>query len=47
MGHSFFATGVDVAMGDGSVRVVSARVSPQTWNAAMNPADGQVLGNDF
>jgi len=47
MGHSFSASGIDVAMADGSSRMVSARVSAQTWNAAMCPNDGQVFGADW
>jgi hypothetical protein len=47
MAHSFTLPGIDVALADGSVRLVTARVSPQTWNAAMHPSDGQVLGNDW
>jgi hypothetical protein len=47
MAHSFFTFGIDVAMGDGSVHAVTARVSPQTWNAALTPAEGDVLGNDW
>jgi type II secretory pathway pseudopilin PulG len=47
MGHSFSPTGIEVAMADGSVRHVSARISPQTWNYAVQPNDGNALGNDF
>jgi type II secretory pathway pseudopilin PulG len=47
MGHSFFPGGIDVALGDGSVRVVNNGISAATWNAAMNPADNQVLGDDW
>jgi prepilin-type N-terminal cleavage/methylation domain-containing protein len=47
MGHSFSDGGIEVAMADGSARTVTARVSAQTWNAAMCPNDGQVLGNDW
>ena len=36
-----------VAMGDGSVKVVSRGVSPGTWWAAVTPATGEVLGNDW
>jgi prepilin-type N-terminal cleavage/methylation domain-containing protein len=32
-------------LGDGSVRGVSASVSPATWSAAVTPDDGQVLSN--
>jgi prepilin-type N-terminal cleavage/methylation domain-containing protein len=47
MGHAFSGSGMDVALGDGSVRHVSARVSPRTWNLALCPNDGQVLGADW
>jgi prepilin-type N-terminal cleavage/methylation domain-containing protein len=47
MGHSFGVAGIEVAMGDGSVRSVSARISVRTWNAAMQPNDNQDLGPDW
>ena len=39
--------GMVVGMGDGSVRMVSAGVSPATWWAACTPAGGEVLGEDW
>ena len=39
--------GVLVALGDGGVRLVSAAVSMKTWNAALTPAGGEVLGSDW
>lgn len=39
--------GIQVAMGDGSVRLVSERVSSETWYNATDPADGNVLGADW
>ncbi len=39
--------GINVGMGDGSVRTVSAGVSPDTWAAACDPRDGYVLGSDW
>jgi prepilin-type N-terminal cleavage/methylation domain-containing protein len=39
--------GVLVGLGDGSVRSVSAAVSMRTWNAALTPAGGEVLGTDW
>jgi type II secretory pathway pseudopilin PulG len=39
--------GIEVAMCDGSCRYVSANISPQTWWYATDPADGNVLGQDF
>ena len=47
MGHAFSTAGIDVALADGSSRVVNARVSPETWNAAMCPNDNRVLGPDW
>ena len=39
--------GIQVAMGDGSVRNVAAGVSQQTFWAAATPAGGEVLGADW
>ena len=39
--------GVLVAMGDGTVRPVSSSVSMKTWNAALSPTGGEVLGGDW
>ncbi len=39
--------GVQVGMGDGSVRMVSTGVSTATWWYALTPAGGEVLGNDW
>jgi prepilin-type N-terminal cleavage/methylation domain-containing protein len=36
-----------VGMGDGSVRSVAASISLRTWNAALSPAGGEVLGSDW
>jgi prepilin-type processing-associated H-X9-DG protein len=38
---------VNVAMGDGSVRSVSSDISQPTWQNALTPADGNVLGPDW
>jgi hypothetical protein len=38
---------VNVGLGDGSVRSVTGRITPATWNAAMTPAGNDVLGNDW
>jgi type II secretory pathway pseudopilin PulG len=38
---------VNVAMGDGSARGVSASVTQKTWQAAILPADGVPLGPDW
>jgi len=45
--QAFSAGGIQVAMGDGSVRNVAAGVSQQTWGRAVDPADGGVLGSDW
>ena len=44
---AFSPAGITVALGDGSVRFVSASISTATWGAAVDPADGQVLGSDW
>jgi prepilin-type N-terminal cleavage/methylation domain-containing protein len=44
---AYTPSGVLVCMGDGSVRSVSPGVSQATWQNAVDPADGQVLGNDW
>lgn len=41
------ASGILVAMGDGSVRTVSSGVSGATWWSAMTPTGGEVLGSDW
>jgi prepilin-type N-terminal cleavage/methylation domain-containing protein len=38
---------MQVGMGDGSVRGVSASMSSKTWFQACNPKDGQSLGSDW
>jgi prepilin-type processing-associated H-X9-DG protein len=44
---SFHSGGVNFAMCDGSVRVVSYAVSQRTFAQAAHMSDGQPLGNDF
>jgi prepilin-type N-terminal cleavage/methylation domain-containing protein len=39
--------GINVGLGDGSIRSVSSGVSPSTWWWALTPAGGEVLGNDW
>jgi type II secretory pathway pseudopilin PulG len=41
------SAGIQVGMADGSARLVSQRVSPETWYNATDPADGNVLGQDW
>lgn len=43
----YSSAGVQVALGDGSVRSISTGVSIPTWVYAVNPTDGQVLGSDW
>jgi hypothetical protein len=38
---------MNVALGDGSVRGVSAAVSATTWAAALTPAGGETLPADW
>jgi prepilin-type N-terminal cleavage/methylation domain-containing protein len=47
MAQSFLDKGLQVSMFDGSVRNVSAKVSPSTWNYALQPNDNMVLGPDW
>jgi prepilin-type N-terminal cleavage/methylation domain-containing protein/prepilin-type processing-associated H-X9-DG protein len=39
--------GMNVALGDGSVRFLSQAISPTTWWAACTPAGGEVLPSDW
>ena len=39
--------GMQVALGDGSIRSVSASISFATWKQACNPKDGNPLGSDW
>jgi prepilin-type N-terminal cleavage/methylation domain-containing protein/prepilin-type processing-associated H-X9-DG protein len=39
--------GINVGLGDGSVRFVSQSVSPNTWWWALTPAGGETLGQDW
>jgi prepilin-type N-terminal cleavage/methylation domain-containing protein len=45
--QSFYAGGIMVGLGDGSVRLVSAGVSQRNWNLALNPADGQLFDGSW
>jgi hypothetical protein len=38
---------MNVCLGDGSVRWLSASMSPATWSNACDPRDGSVLGSDW
>jgi len=39
--------GINVGMGDGSIRFVSSGVGPITWWAALTPGGGETLGSDW
>jgi len=39
--------GINVGLGDGSVRFVSGSISTATWWYALTPNGGEVLGNDW
>jgi prepilin-type N-terminal cleavage/methylation domain-containing protein len=43
-GHT---NGMNVGIGDGSVRFLSTSISPTTWAWACDPRDGNVLGSDW
>jgi hypothetical protein len=45
--QSFSLGGIQVGLGDGSVRMVSPGISAVTWGCAIDPNDGKVLGNDW
>jgi prepilin-type N-terminal cleavage/methylation domain-containing protein len=38
---------MQVALGDGSVRALSASISPTTWAAALTPGGAEVFGSDW
>jgi hypothetical protein len=39
--------GIEVGLGDGSVRFVAQGLSPTTWWAAFTPSGGEVLPSDW
>jgi prepilin-type N-terminal cleavage/methylation domain-containing protein/prepilin-type processing-associated H-X9-DG protein len=41
------SAGMNVALGDGSVRFLAAGISPTTWWSAVVPNDGNALGGDW
>jgi prepilin-type processing-associated H-X9-DG protein len=47
VGVSPHTGGINVALGDGSVRFVGLGVSNATWWAALTPAGGETLGKDW
>ncbi len=44
---AFTSGGIQVGMGDGSVRGVAPGITAATWGQAVDPIDGQVLGSDW
>jgi len=45
--QGFSSSGIQVGMGDGSVRLVSSSLSQSTWQAAITPDGGDILGSDW
>jgi prepilin-type N-terminal cleavage/methylation domain-containing protein len=45
--QGFSAGGIQVGMGDGSVRSVNSGISQATWGRAVDPTDGAPLGSDW
>jgi prepilin-type N-terminal cleavage/methylation domain-containing protein len=45
--QAFYAGGMMVGLGDGSVRLVNSGVSQTTWSNAIFPDDGNPLGSDW
>jgi prepilin-type N-terminal cleavage/methylation domain-containing protein len=45
--HGQTAQGIMTGLGDGSVRMVTSGISADTWNRAVLPKDGLVLGGDW
>jgi prepilin-type N-terminal cleavage/methylation domain-containing protein len=46
-GQSSHTAGMNVALGDGSVRFLNQSISASTWANACDPRDGNVLGTDW
>jgi len=45
--HSFTERGLVVGIADGAIRFLNPAISAETWNRAMQPNDGQKLGEDW
>jgi prepilin-type N-terminal cleavage/methylation domain-containing protein len=45
--HAYSTAGIQVALGDGSCRMVSPSISSKTWGQACHPSDGMILGTDW
>ena len=46
-GQSRHTGGMNVCLGDASVRFVNMNISPTTWQRACDPHDGDALGPDW
>jgi hypothetical protein len=45
--NSPHSAGMNITLGDASVRFLSNSISAETWGNAINPSDGNVLGGDW
>jgi prepilin-type N-terminal cleavage/methylation domain-containing protein len=45
--QAYSTAGIQVALGDGSCRMVSPSISSKTWGMACHPADGMILPTDW
>jgi prepilin-type N-terminal cleavage/methylation domain-containing protein len=45
--QALYPSGLQVGLGDGSVRMVNTSISPATWIRAVSPNDGLTLGSDW
>ncbi|VTS00282.1 DUF1559 family PulG-like putative transporter [Tuwongella immobilis] len=45
--QSYHSGGMNCLVADGSVRFVTANITPATWQFVNEPADGNVLGSDW
>jgi prepilin-type N-terminal cleavage/methylation domain-containing protein len=45
--QGYTSAGIQVAMGDGTVKFVNSGITPQTWGNAIRPDDGTTLGSDW
>ena len=47
MAHAFDPSGLMVCLVDGSACTISPNISTRTWNLALQPNDGMILGPDW